>query len=155
MVDQPVTAQFPSSQISVELASRNTGMAFQRTRMSADRTLMSVIRTALSLISFGFTIAQFFTHLRTANLLPSDSLAPRQFGISLVILGAIMLTSGIWYHADFMLGLRKQRHQMTADGLVHGESRYPISATLIIAVLLFIVASLTIVSMIFHIGPYE
>ena len=68
MVDQPVTAQSPSSQISVELSSRNTGMAFQRTRLSAERTLMSVIRTALSLISFGFTITQFFVHLKTENL---------------------------------------------------------------------------------------
>jgi putative membrane protein len=155
MVDQPVTAQSPSSQISVELASRNTGMAFQRTRLSADRTLMSVIRTALSLISFGFTIAQFFMHLKTSDLLPSYSEAPRRFGLSLVILGAAMLAFGIWYHADFMLGLRKERRRMTEQGLIHGESRYPVSVTFIVAVLLFLVALLTTTSMILHIGPYE
>ena len=55
--------------VSVELSSRQTGMSFQRTRMSADRTLMSVIRTSLSLISFGFTIYQFFQHLRDENVL--------------------------------------------------------------------------------------
>jgi putative membrane protein len=155
MVDQPVTAQSPSSQISVELSSRNTGMAFQRTRMSAERTLMSVIRTALSLISFGFTIAQFFMHLKTANLLPSYSEAPRRFGISLVILGTTMLAFGIWYHADFMLGLRRERRRMTEQGLIHGESRYPASVTFVVAALLFMVALLTTASMLFHIGPYE
>jgi putative membrane protein len=60
----PVTAKSPSDLISVELASRRTGMSFQRTRMSADRTLMSVIRTSLSLIGFGFTIFQVFEKLR-------------------------------------------------------------------------------------------
>jgi putative membrane protein len=155
MVDQPVTVQSPSSQISVELSSRNTGMAFQRTRMSAERTLMSVIRTALSLISFGFTIAQFFMHLKTANLLPSYSEAPRRFGISLVILGTTMLAFGIWYHADFMLGLRRERRRMTEQGLIHGESRYPVSVTFVVAALLFMVALLTTASMLFHIGPYE
>jgi putative membrane protein len=155
MVDQPVTAQSPSSQISVELSSRNTGMAFQRTRLSAERTLMSVIRTALSLISFGFTITQFFVHLKTENLLPSSSEAPRRFGISLVILGATILAFGIWYHADFMLGLRKERRQMTEQGIIHGESRYPVSVTFIVAVLLLLVALLTTTSMLFHIGPYE
>ena len=47
-----VTSQAEPDRISVELASRRTGMSFQRTRMSADRTLMSVIRTSLSLIGF-------------------------------------------------------------------------------------------------------
>jgi putative membrane protein len=155
MTATDITAQSSSAEINTELSSRRTGMSFQRTRLSADRTLMSVIRTALSLIGFGFTIAQFFVHLKTANLLPSDSEAPRRFGISLIILGAIMLAFGIWYHADFMLGLRKQRHQMTEAGLIHGESRYPISVTFIVATLLFLIALLAIASMVFHIGPYE
>ena len=54
---------------SVELSARRTSMSFQRTRMSADRTLMAVIRTSLALISFGFTIFQFFEHLRETNTL--------------------------------------------------------------------------------------
>jgi putative membrane protein len=150
-----ITAQSSSAEINTELSSRRTGMSFQRTRLSADRTLMSVIRTALSLISFGFTIAQFFMHLKTANLLPTFSEAPRRFGLSLVILGATMLAFGIWYHADFMLDLRKERRRMTEQGLIHGESRYPVSITFIIATLLFLIALLTTVSMVFHIGPYE
>jgi putative membrane protein len=70
-------------------------------------------------------------------------------------LGATILAFGIWYHADFMLGLRKERRRMTEQGLIHGESRYPVSVTFIVAVLLLLVALLTTASLIFHIGPYE
>ena len=78
-------------------------MSFQRTRMSADRTLMSVIRTSLSLISFGFTIYQVFEKLRDAGTL-THAAAPRNFGITLVLLGIVMLVVGIVYHVQFMVG---------------------------------------------------
>ena len=41
-----------------------------------------------------------------------------------------------------------------AEGLIHGESRFPVSYTLIIAVLLLIVGLLAIVSMVFNVGPF-
>src|SRR3954466_12339540 len=91
-----------SGDVSVELASRRTGMSFQRTRMSADRTLMSVMRTALSLISFGFTIFQFFQHLRESGAVESAAHASRNFGLALVLLGVGMLVVGIMYHLAFM-----------------------------------------------------
>ena len=97
-----------ADQISVELSSRRTGMSFQRTRMSADRTLMSVIRTSLSLIGFGFTIFQVFEKLREHNVITHAG-APRNFGITLVALGIVMLVGGIVYHLQFMLGLRQER----------------------------------------------
>ena len=121
--------------VSVELSSRRTGMSFQRTRMSADRTLMSVLRTSLSLIGFGFTIFQFFEKLREAGTLASAH-AARNFGITLVASGIGMLVLGIIYHVQFMLGLRHVRHQMTQDGLIHGESRFPPSLILITALIL-------------------
>src|SRR5678816_305830 len=88
------------------LSMRRTGMSFQRTRMSADRTLMSVIRTSISLISFGFTIAQFFSKLKQADMLGGSPNAPRNFGLALVWLGIGMLVIGIVYHLQFMRGLR-------------------------------------------------
>ena len=121
-----VTSKSPSDLISVELSSRRTGMSFQRTRMSADRTLMSVIRTSLSLISFGFTIFQVFQKLRDAGTLSARRAAPRNFGIALVALGIAMLIVGIIYHVQFMIGLRQERKEMTADGLIHGAK--PVSA---------------------------
>ncbi len=139
--------------VSVELSSRQTGMSFQRTRMSAERTLMSVIRTSLSLIGFGFTIFQFFEKLREAGTLASTH-AARNFGITLVAIGIGMLVLGIIYHVQFMLGLRHVRREMAVQGQIHGESRFPVSLTLITAVLLLLVGIAAIVSMIFGVGPF-
>src|SRR5271167_2889409 len=117
-------------EVNTELASRRTGMSFQRTRMSADRTLMSVIRTSLSLIGFGFTLAQ-------------------------VGLGIVMLVLGIVYHVQFMVGLRHLRESMREEGLIHGESGLPVSLTLITALILLVIGIGAIMSMAFHVGPFE
>jgi putative membrane protein len=148
-----ITRQSKPDDISVELSSRRTGMSFQRTRMSADRTLMSVIRTSLSLISFGFTIFQIFQKMRDQALLTSAAPA-RNFGVTLVALGIIMLVGGIIYHLQFMYGLREERKAMTADGLIHGQSKFPPSLTLITAVILLVVGVAAITSMLFHVGPF-
>jgi putative membrane protein len=148
-----VTRQSKSDDVSVELSSRRTGMSFQRTRMSADRTLMSVIRTSLSLIGFGFTIFQFFGKLKEAGTL-AHAAAPRNFGVTLVALGILMLIGGIIYHLQFMLHLRIQRDAMIADGLVHGESQFPVSLTLLTAVILLLIGVTAITSMLFNIGPF-
>ena len=139
---------------STDLSSRRTGMSFQRTRMSADRTLMSVIRTSLSLISFGFTIYQVFEKAKDQGLLAGARPA-RNFGVTLVALGIGMLVFGIVYHVRFMLGLRYEREAMRKAGLVHAESRFPPSMTLIVAVLLLLVGAAAVLSMVFHIGPFE
>lgn len=148
-----ITSKAEPEIISVELSSRRTGMSFQRTRMSADRTLMSIIRTSLSLIGFGFTIFQIFQKLYDAQVLKRAQ-APRNFGEALVFLGVAMLILGIVYHVKFMLELRRQLAQLRADGLIHGESRFPVSLTLITAVLLLTIGLFAIVSMVFSIGPF-
>lgn len=153
MSDAPVNRASKSDDISVELSSRRTGMSFQRTRMSADRTLMSVIRTSLSLIGFGFTIFQFFEKMKQAGTL-AHAAAPRNFGVTLVALGILMLIGGIVYHLQFMLHLRHQRDAMIADGLVHGESKFPVSLTLLTAVILLLIGITAITSMLFNIGPF-
>lgn len=139
---------------SLELSSRRTGMSFQRTRMSADRTLMSVIRTALSLITFGFTLYQFFERLVDSAVIRNAN-AGRNFGLALVFLGVGMLMLGIIYHLQFMYGLRVQREEMTQEGLIHGQSVFPVSLTLIIAVLLLLLGMMAILSMVFDIGPFD
>ncbi|TIU48180.1 MAG: DUF202 domain-containing protein [Mesorhizobium sp.] len=137
-----------------EMSMRRTGMSFQRTRMSAERTLMSVIRTSLSLISFGFTIYQVFQKLKNAGTLTQAG-APLNFGITLVLLGIVMLIFGIFYHLQFMIGLRHERNAMRAEELIHGESHFPPSVTLITAVILLVVGIAAIVSMLFQIGPFQ
>ena len=136
-----------------ELSMRRTGMSFQRTRMSAYRTLMSTIRTSLSLIGFGFTIFQFFQKLQQANVLPADSTTARGFGFSLVLVGVLMLVLGIFYHVRFMVQLRVQRDEMRRAGLIHAQSGFPLSLTLIVAVSLLLIGLLAVVGMVFNAGP--
>jgi putative membrane protein len=142
---------------SFELSSRRTGLSFQRTRMSADRTLMSVIRTSLALIGFGFTIYQFFRFLREtagmAQMVPVN--AARNFGLALILLGVGMLVLGIVYHLRFMSELRAERHMMVEQRLVHGELSYPVSMTLIIAVLLLLLGLIALFSMVARVGPFN
>ena len=149
-----VTSASSAAEISTELASRRTGLSFQRTRLSADRTLMSVMRTSLSLIGFGFTIFQVFQKAHEAQILRSSE-APRHFGEALVWLGLAMLIVGIVYHIMFMLGLRRERQMLKADGIVHAESGYPVSFTLIVAIVLLAIGVMAIASMVFRIGPFD
>ena len=144
----PKRALTDPDEISVELSSRRTGMSLQRTRMSADRTLMSVIRTALSLIGFGFTIYQVFGQLQKSGAFPGRTHAPRNFGVALVALGIVMLLLGIGYHAVFMKELRRRRELLVDEGLIHGQSGFPPSMTLVTAVLLFCIGLVAIVSMV-------
>ena len=138
------------------LASRRTGLSFQRTRLSADRTLMSVIRTSFALISFGFTIYQFFRSLRdSANAAALSGNAARNFGFALVCLGVVMLILGIVYHIQFMRELRNERNAMIAQQLVKGELSYPVSLTLIVAVLLLLIGAIAILGMVTRIGPFD
>jgi len=137
-----------------ELSARRTGMSFQRTRLSADRTLMSVIRTSLSLIGFGFTIYQFFEKLHASELLV-DATAPRRFGTALLSLGSLMLLLGIAYHALFMLQLRRLRRELQSTRLIHGESGFPVSMTLVTASLLLLVGVAAVTSTVFGQGPLQ
>jgi len=114
---------------------------------------MSVMRTSLSLIGFGFTIFQFFERLIETHVLKGTG-AARHFGEALVLLGIGMLVVGIGYHVVFMLGLRKERVQLRADGLIHAESQFPPSLTLMVAVVLLLIGLGAIVSMVFNAGPF-
>ncbi len=152
MSESDLKARGPDA-ISVELSMRRTGMSFQRTRMSADRTLMSVIRTSLSLISFGFTIYQVFNKLREAGTLTGAG-AARNFGVALVLLGIGMLVLGILYHVAFMVGLRAERGEMVAEGLVHGQSKFPTSLTLLTALVLLLIGCIAIAGILWHVGPF-
>ena len=156
MAGQPERRRVTSSgsgDIATELSARRTGMSFQRTRMSADRTLMSVIRTSLSLIGFGFTIYQVFQKLYEADVLKRSN-APRRFCEALVVLGIGMLVLGIGYQFAFMSELRRQREQMKLDGLIHAESHFPVSLTMIVAIMLLTIGIMAILSMVFHVGPF-
>src|SRR5262249_3233136 len=135
--------------------SRRTGMSFQRSRMSAERTLMSVIRTSLSLISFGFTIYQFLGRLMDQKLVSGAPHAARNFGQALVWLGVVMLLVGIAYHIQFMLCLGTRGGGMRDQTLVHAESVFPVSFTLLVAVLFLVIGLVALVSLTFQAGPFH
>jgi uncharacterized membrane protein YidH (DUF202 family) len=134
-----------------EMSSRRTGMSVQRTRMSADRTLMSIIRTALSLIGFGFTVHEVFRKAAEAGTI-SDAQSARTFGLSLLVLGILLLAGGIVRQVQFARELRKRRSAMMGDHLLHGESAYPVSITLVTAVLLLLIGLLAVASVVFDAG---
>ena len=137
----------------VELSSRRTGMSFQRTRMSADRTLMSVLRTSLSMISFGFTIYSFFGHLQGEGVLRRAH-APRNFGLALITLGVAILVAGIGFHLAFMRELRHERIALAEEGLIHAKTHFPVSYTLVTAVVLLLIGVAAMVSIVFGVGPF-
>jgi putative membrane protein len=56
------------------------------------------------------------------------------------------------YHLQFMY--QQERSAMTAEGLVHSDSKFPPSLTLITAVVLLFIAIAAIVRMLFQIGPF-
>ncbi|PNU04017.1 YidH family protein [Novosphingobium guangzhouense] len=131
-----------------ELGMRRTGMAIQRTRMAADRTLMAELRTSLSMIGFGFTIYETFRSLAKADML-TGSHAPRNFGLALILLGMLILAGGIWRHIQFANELRRRRLELTEQGLIHGESAYPISVSLVVALGLLLVGCVAAANIIF------
>jgi len=137
---------------SMELSARRTGMSFQRTRMSADRTLMSVIRTSLSLISFGFTIAQVFQKLHESAIIRGAG-ASRGFGGALVGIGILLLVGGIVYHVLYMTQLRQERAHLAQQQLIHAQSPYPFSLSLLTAVVLLVLGVVALLGVSFGLGP--
>ncbi|GGL09626.1 DUF202 domain-containing protein [Caulobacter rhizosphaerae] len=116
--------------------------------MSDDRTLMSVICTSLSLIGFGFTVYQTFQKLHDAGTIANPN-APRNFGIILVLLGIVMLVVGMIHHVLFMLELRRTRAGMKRQGLVHADSRFPVSITFMVSLGLLLLGFAAIANMVF------
>jgi putative membrane protein len=150
-----VTLQSGGDAAKTDLAARRTGMAFQRTRMAADRTLMAVIRTSLSMIGFGFTIFQFFQKLTQANVLREGSGTARSFGLALVMLGSVLLVLGIAFHVRFMLQLREVREEMRRASLIHAQTGFPVSLTLVTAIALLMIGLLAVLGMMFDVGPLK
>lgn len=128
-----------------DLSKNRTDMGLQRTRMAADRTLMSVIRTALSLIGFGFTIYQIFQKLHEAGTITHVN-AARNMGVAMIAAGIVMMAGGIWRHLQFALELRHSRKQLIEEHLIPGESKYPVSVTLIVAIGLLVIGIVAIVN---------
>lgn len=69
-----------------------TRLAYERTRVSYDRTVMAAIRTATSLITFGFTVYKFFEFEIPGTENTRQSIGPREFGITMILIGLTLLS---------------------------------------------------------------
>jgi putative membrane protein len=78
-----------------------TRLAFERTRIAYDRTVMAAVRTATSLITFGFTIYKFFEFEIPGREPIKQLVGPREFGITMILIGlAMLLISSFEYWRD-------------------------------------------------------
>jgi putative membrane protein len=130
-------------------------MSIERTVMSADRTLMSVVRTSLSLISFGFTIYQFLGRLEQ-TMTGHDAVmreSARNFGATLIILGVILLVAGLWSHFRGLAALRVRRGYLHDQGLLLTPPLFRPTATGVVALVLLVLGVVSVVDMLFRIGP--
>jgi putative membrane protein len=68
-----------------------TRLAYERTRVAYDRTVMAAVRTATSLITFGFTVYKFFQFEIPERESTSQLIGPREFGITMILIGLTLL----------------------------------------------------------------
>ena len=124
--------------------SKQPDLGYERTRLAADRTLMAWIRTAVSMISFGFTIYKFFMYLRESNVLSGQlpMYGPRNLGLGLVGLGTFLLGMAIVEYLLYQRWLSKEMKQ-----------KFPLSTTLLAAVVLSILGVLALINLLYNVGP--
>ncbi|MFY8048393.1 MAG: YidH family protein [Erythrobacter sp.] len=139
-----------------KMAGMRTALAFQRTRLAADRTMMAIMRTSLSMIGFGFTLYTF-----TTNFIKRDGAegllaqqAPTRFALTMIFLGVLLMTLGIFSHFRFMMAVRGQRDTFIAEGLLPQKEEFPLSLTLVTAILLVLIGVAAGLSVIFRSGPF-
>lgn len=77
------------------------------------------------------------------------------FSTALVVLGVIFLAAGIWNHIAYMRELRHEREDLIAQGFIHGQSAYPYSLTLDVAILLLLLGLTSIREMLMRAGPFN
>jgi putative membrane protein len=135
---------------SVELSSNRTSLSFDRTRMSADGNLMSTVRTSLSLIGFGFTIYQVLG--KASGVLPRASETGRNLGLAMLVLGLVVLATGIAGYAAYGRELARRRQQLYDEGLMHSAPSYSPTATYLSAIFLLAIGVFAFASIAFRLA---
>jgi putative membrane protein len=131
-------------------------MAMERTFLAEDRTLMAVLRTALAMISFGFTIYQFLgklAHSLTNGVVTTGS--ARNFGETLVILGVVLLISGLYSHYRALHTLQARRGYLHDRGLLKTPPLYRPTATGLVSAALLILGLVAVAGMLLRAGPLQ
>lgn len=126
------------------LASHQISLAFEQTLMGADRTLMATVRTSLALIGFGFAICEVFRQLEAKSLLVGAQLAGRHVGLGMLLLGILLLVTGLLSHHRFFRNLDRRRRQLADQGLVHGVVQHRSIPTFVTGALLSLVGVMAV-----------
>jgi putative membrane protein len=99
-----------------------TRLALERTRGAYERTLMAWVRTGTSLITFGFAVYKFFqleiagTVSKTAPLVKTSLIGPREFGLVLIGIGLLTLLIGAYEHGRDLRALHRDYPSMPPSG---------------------------------------
>ena len=99
-----------------------TRLAFERTRGGYERTMMAWGRTGTSLITFGFAVYKFFqlemagTIPKTAPIIKTTLIGPREFGLILISIGLLSILLGVYEHQRDLSALRKEYPNMPRSG---------------------------------------
>jgi putative membrane protein len=118
-----------------EAPSVSNHFAWVRTEMALQRTLMAAVRTAVSLIGFGFTVAQFFQHVRSG--VPAEALqfgpnVPRDLGLTLIGAGIVSASIFTWNYRVADRYLRGDEFRALAVGSHRPTSMYLIAVAVIV-----------------------
>jgi len=90
--------------------SSSDNLALERTYLAHERTLMAWIRTSTSLISFGFGIYKFFEYMIQSEgaSRPHSLLGPREFALSMIAVGSVVLVVASLQYRHSLKHLEKQ-----------------------------------------------
>lgn len=138
------------------LAQHRTALAFERTRLATDRTMMATLRTSFSMIGFGFTLFTIFRTIGTEDILGAavPERAPALFGLTLVLLGILVLAHGLWSERMFRMRLATERQRMTDEGLLPAELPFPRGSVTVAGFLLLLIGLLAVLAIAARLGPY-
>ena len=126
------------------LAEERTDLAVKRSAIAAERTLMAWVRTAISMIGFGFSIYKFFQYLPSdvaKGKIPHPN-APRNLGLTLIMLGTLALAGATWQHWHF-------RRDIGASKALHMWS-----ISFVVAIAVVLIGVLAFYGVFMHEGPY-
>lgn len=86
----------------------STELAYERTALAHENTLMGWVRTATSLFTFGFAVYKFFQLDLRGGSASEHMIGPREFGLTMVVVGLVALLVASWEHRRNMARLRSE-----------------------------------------------
>ena len=120
--------------------------AYERHLLDADWMTLQIVQTALALIGFGFTLHAFFMEAGDDGALGRPDVYARRVGLSLLVIGIILLASGILHQGGYRTRLLRRWAPVIGDaGATRLQSRFTpsyVAAILLLAAGLLALASI-------------